>query len=152
MQQMSYLESKVMTATPQRLHLMLIEGAIRFGRLAETALKNDERVAAAAALARVIDIVGEMLAGVRENKTELNKRLTDVYWYIFRRVSEAKIQSDANILREALQLLEYERHTWLLVCEKFGGATSASVPPPPLSRSFDRTSAQGAKANVSWQA
>ena len=28
----SYLEAQVMTATPQKLRLMLIEGAIRFAR------------------------------------------------------------------------------------------------------------------------
>ena len=34
----SYLESKVLTAPPQRKHLMLIDGAIRFGRRADEAL------------------------------------------------------------------------------------------------------------------
>ena len=47
MQHSTYLESKVLTAPPQRLHLMLIEGAIRFGRQAEELLRKGERAAAA---------------------------------------------------------------------------------------------------------
>src|SRR5205085_10377507 len=122
MQTSSYLESKVLTATPQRLHLMLIEGAIRFGRQAEEALRSGEAVSADARLLRMIDIVGELLAAVRETKTELNGRLADVYWFVFRRVTEAKINSDAVALAEALRILELERQTWQLVCEKFGGS------------------------------
>src|SRR4051794_26239723 len=121
MQTSSYLESKVLTAPSHRLHLMLIEGAIRFGRQADEALRRGETIAAAGPLSRVIDIVGELLAGVRENKSELNERLAEVYLFLFRRVSEAKINSDAAAMADALRILEIERQTWLLVCDKFGG-------------------------------
>jgi flagellar protein FliS len=118
-QNSSYLESKVLTAPPQRLHLMLIEGALRFGRQAEEALRRGDETAAAAPLLRVIDLVGEMLAGVRGQKSNLNKTLADLYWFLFRRATEAKINSDSAALAELLRLLEYERQTWQLACEKF---------------------------------
>ena len=57
-QNAQYLESKVLTAPPYRLHLMLIEGAIRFGRQAAEALERGDQVAAATPLMRVVDIVG----------------------------------------------------------------------------------------------
>jgi flagellar protein FliS len=139
-QHSQYLESKVLTAPPHRLHLMLIEGAIRFGRQAEILLRQGEAAAAAAPLLRVVDIVGEMLAAVRERKTGINKKLTELYWYLFRRVSEAKLSSDAEKLAEALRLLEFERATWHAVCERFGPGTSTTrpiektaLPPPGLS-------------------
>jgi flagellar protein FliS len=119
MQHSSYLESKVLTAPPQRLHLMLIEGAIRFGRQAEAALQRGDAVAAAAPLLRVIDILGELLAGIREEKTELNSKLSDLYLFMFRRASAAKINTDTAALADVLRVLEYERQTWQLVCEKF---------------------------------
>jgi flagellar protein FliS len=127
-QHSQYLESKVLTAPPHRLHLMLIEGAIRFGRQAEMLLRQGEPAAASAPLLRVVDIVGEMLAAVRERKTGINKKLAELYWYLFRRVSEAKLNSDSEKLAEALRLLEFERETWLAVCERFGSSTS----PTPL--------------------
>jgi flagellar protein FliS len=126
-QHSQYLESKILTAPPHRLHLMLIEGAIRFGRQAEAALGRNEQAAAAAALLRVIDIVGEMLAGIREQKTDVNQQLANLYWFLFRRVTEAKINADAAALAEALRLLEYERQTWQLVCEKFAATADKRV-------------------------
>jgi flagellar protein FliS len=123
-QHSTYLESKVLTATSHRLHLMLIEGAIRFGRQADEALRRGDRPAAAAPLLRVMDIVGEMLAGVRGQKSEINGTLTELYWFLFRLVSEAKLHSDAERLAAAMRLLEYERQTWQLVCDKFGAGES----------------------------
>jgi flagellar protein FliS len=114
----AYLESKIMTAPPHRLHLMLIEGAIRLGRQAAAAMAGGDQRAAGATLLRVIDIVGELLAGVRATRSEINDRLAQLYWYLFQRVSEAKINADPGKLAEALELLEYERQTWRLVCEK----------------------------------
>jgi flagellar protein FliS len=122
-QHSQYLESKVLTAQPPRLHLMLIEGAIRFGRQAEKSLRRGEGMAASGPLLKVIDILGEMIAAVREQKTDINKKLVELYWYLFRRVSEAKLHSDVEKLAEALRLLEFERETWLAVCDRFGAAT-----------------------------
>lgn len=156
MQNSTYLESKVLTAPPHRLHLMLIEGAIRFGRQADEALRRSEPAGASGTsadgpLLRVLDIVGEMLVGVREKKTELNQKLADLYLYVFCKVSEAKINSDAAALAEAMQILEFERQTWQLVCEKFGSTAGGAPHPAPHSRTFD-TADPRATARVSWQA
>lgn len=121
-QQSHYLSSKVFTAPAHRLHLMLIEGALRFGRQADAYLRQGDNAAAGNALVRTINIVGEMLAGVREGKSPIHRQLTDLYWFLFRRVTEAKIHLDAAKLEEALRLLEYERQTWLTVCNKFASA------------------------------
>jgi flagellar protein FliS len=131
---------------------MLIEGAIRFGRQADEALRRGDKVAAAAHLLRVIDIVGEMLAGVRSIKSELNQKIGDLYWFVFRRVSEAKINADPASLAEALRLLEFERQTWQLACEKLGTDSNSAAPTAPRARSFDSTSPRGKSTGVSWQA
>ncbi|MFO0791472.1 MAG: flagellar export chaperone FliS [Pirellulales bacterium] len=147
MQNSTYLESKVLTAPPQRLQLMLIEGAIRFGRQAEEALRRGEPTTAAAPLLRVIDIVGELLAAAREKESDLNQRVADFYLFLFRRVSEAKINSDPAPLAEALQLLDYERETWQLVCDKL--ASGEGVPRP---KSFDSSKSQATHQSMSWEA
>jgi flagellar secretion chaperone FliS len=111
---------------------MLIEGAIRFGRQAEEALRRGDTLAAAAPLMRVVNIVGEMLAGVRGQETELNRKIADLYLFLFRRVAEAKINDDVEKLSEALRLLDFERETWQLACDNQtsqepGSATQAPV-------------------------
>jgi flagellar protein FliS len=137
-QNTQYLESKVLTAPAHRLHLMLIEGAIRFGREAEVAMRRGEYEGVAAPLVRVIEIVGELLAGVRETKTELNQKIADFYLFLFRTISEAKVNDDVEKLSEALGLLEFERQTWQLVCDKLGtepvGATRPTQSPVAYAR------------------
>ena len=152
MQNSAYLESKVPTAPPQRLHLMLIEGAIRFGRRAEESLRRGDRVAAATPLLRTIDIVGELLAVVRANKSDLNKKIADQYWFLLRRVSEAKINADADALAEALRLLDFERQTWQMLCDKLASDPTSATPAAQTPRSFDATSSRGPKSGISWQA
>jgi len=151
MQHSSYLESKILTAPPQRLHLMLIEGALRFGRQAEDSLLRGDQAAAATPLLRAIDIMGELLAGAREKKSELNTNVGDLYWFLFRRISEAKINLDAAVLAEALRLLEYERQTWQLLCEKLSGGGTAT-PPAPHSPAFGSSRGQTPKPGISLQA
>jgi flagellar secretion chaperone FliS len=147
----SYLESKILTATPARLHLMLIEGAIRFGRQAQEAIARNDAPAASAPLLRVIDIIGELLAGVRHSTTELNQKLARVYLFLFCRVSEAKINSDPKALAEVLELLEFERQTWQLACDKLGAAIPGTTP-SPMSNAFAAGRANSPKSGISFQA
>ena len=151
MQHSSYLEAKVLTAQPHQLHLMLIEGAIRFGRQAQDALQRGEQIAAATSLLRIVDIVGELLAGVRENKSDLNRKISDLYSYLFRRVSEAKINSDALALREAMELLEFERQTWQLACDKLAAA-GAKAGHAPTSPNYGTSRNQSPKSGISFEA
>jgi flagellar protein FliS len=148
----SYLESKVRTAPTQRLHLMLLEAAIRFGTQAEAALGRGDEAAAAPPLSRVIDIMGELLASVRTNKSELNTKIADLYWFLFRRVSQAKINADAAPLSEALRLLEFERRTWQLLCDKLGSDSQGAKPAAPHLGTFDTRAVPGTNTRVSWQA
>jgi flagellar secretion chaperone FliS len=151
-QQGQYLESKILTAPPHRLHLMLIEGAIRFGRQAEKELEAANNVAAMSTLTRVLDIVGEMLAGIRQNKSEVNDKLAAVYWFIFRRVSEATLESDKTALAEVLRLLEFERETWQKVCEKLGAAGNAPATVPPPAHAMNAAHSATTSAGISLQA
>jgi flagellar secretion chaperone FliS len=151
MQHSTYLESKVLTAPPQRLQLLLIEGAIRFARQAEESLRNSDRVAASSSLLRTIDIIGELLAAARANKSELNKSVADLYWYLFRRASEAKINSDPAALAETLRLLDYERQTWQMLCDKLSADTQPG-PAAPHITAFGANRKVGLKSGFSLEA
>jgi flagellar secretion chaperone FliS len=124
---------------------MLLEGALRFGRQAADALARGDELAASAPLMRVVEIVGELLAGVRGKESELNDRLARFYWFIFQRVSDAKINSHPGKLAEAMSLLEFERETWQLVCDK---TTPSKAVPAPLGRGEAQPSASRLSLNA----
>jgi flagellar protein FliS len=130
----SYFEQRVLTASPHRLHLLLIEGAIRLGKRAEQSLQRGDRAEAAAPLARVLEIVGEMVAGVRRVKSDLNEQIEGLYLYLFRRVAEAKINDDVAKLAEAIRLLEFERETWQLACDQAASQSPEGAPQSPASK------------------
>src|SRR6516164_4956172 len=113
-----YVTSKVMTASSHQLHLMLIDGAIRNGRQADELLRGNNALAATAPLMRTLEIIGEMLAGVRRVEGKLNKQIESLYLFIYRCAAEAKINSDREKLAEAMKLLVYERETWRMACDK----------------------------------
>ncbi len=125
-----YLESKVKTASSAQLHLMLIEGAVRFARQAEQAMLRDEEAKANAALTKVIDVVAEMLAGVRHADTEINRRLEELYQYTFATAVSAYVNFDSGKLADVLRVLEFERETWRLACERVHA--SAAKPGAPI--------------------
>ncbi len=135
-QHSQYLESKVLTASPHRLHLMLIEGAIRVGRQAEQELCAGKNAAATARLMRMLDIVGELLVGVRQTRSETNDKLAALYWFVFRRVSEATINADAAALTEVMRILEFERETWQAVCDKLAASDNAPAAAPTPTHAF----------------
>ncbi|MGD9632288.1 MAG: flagellar export chaperone FliS [Pirellulales bacterium] len=144
-QRSQYLESKILTAPSHRLHLMLIEGAIRKGREAEAALRRGDVLAADAPAMRLIDIVSEMLVGVRQNKSQLNEQIAELYVFMFRLAGEAKVNDDADKLVELLKLLEFERQTWQQVCDKLGGEAAPTAPPrAPIASSLTTPAAPSA--------
>lgn len=114
-----YLDGKVLTASQPRLHLMLLEGALRFGRQAR-ALWDDpqEETEANALLARAMDIVEELCLGAAAGKHATSKQLEEQYAFLFRELSAARIHRDSGKLDASLRILEFQRETWKLVCEK----------------------------------
>jgi flagellar protein FliS len=117
----TYLETEVLTATPHRLHLMLIEGALRFGHRARQLLENDDREQAGEALIRCQQIVAQLMAGLnREQFPDLAPQIASVYFFAFRCLIDAHLQHDLAQLNDALSVLAVEQETWRQVCRKFG--------------------------------
>jgi flagellar protein FliS len=120
--------------------LLLVEGAIRFGRQALNHWENGHDGPGAEACSRCRAILSELLAGLRpEVAPELVKQVADLYGFIYRRLVEAQIRRDALALKDALRVLEEERETWRAV-------TRGSAPRPPVddaaSESLSRPAAQ----------
>jgi flagellar protein FliS len=148
-----YLETEVLTATPQKLHLLLIEAAMRFAERARRHWREGNREKAFQSLILAQDAVTKMLNGLsHENPTPLVQEVASVYNFIFRTLVDANCRHDERKLDEALRVLAVERETWRLVCQQ---NVEPPMPPeehpavpPPLSHGFH----QAASSSFSWEA
>ena len=126
----NYLEAQVLTATPQKLRLMLIEGALRHGRQAREHWQADRIWEGGEALTRCHEIVHELIAGLRrEVAPELVAQVGGLYAYMSRLLSTAHLRRDLVKLDEALALLDHERETWALVGRQLGESRAAAPAP-----------------------
>ena len=116
-----YLTTEVMTATPQKLQLMLIQGALRMAEQARQCWRQEDDAGAFEALQKCQQVIIEMLAGLRvEVEPELVKKVAGVYLFIFRTIVSAQIDHDEQQLAEVVSILEIERETWQQVCTELG--------------------------------
>jgi flagellar protein FliS len=121
-----YLVTAVMTATPQKLHLMLLDAALRQCEATRQAWKNLNADAARTALVKAQDIVTELLASLNYGEhPELTARIAGVYRFIFQMLVAAHVHEDAKSLADATQLLEIERETWRQYVEKSPAVATA---------------------------
>lgn len=125
-----YLKSAVMTATPEKLQLMLYDGAIRFARQAREALAVRNYEVSCEKLLRTQQIVTAMQDGLRpEVNATLCKQMSDLYGFIYARLVDANTRHDVAAVDEALQILEHQRETWRLLMEKTRELATPPVKP-----------------------
>jgi flagellar protein FliS len=133
----NYLRTRVMTATPEQLQMMLYDGAIRFAEQARAALVAEDYEKSYQAIARVQKILTEMSCGLKPDVLpELCEKLGALYSYVYRRLIDANVKHDPEALEEAITLLRYQRETWALLLDQLGktkaaaAATKINMPAP----------------------
>ena len=124
----NYLQAEVQTATPQKLRLLLIEAAIKNVHRTKKAWEDERFEAGFDSLSLAQDIVAELLSSLdKESNPELVGKIASIYVYIFRCLSEGGMTHDQQKMDDALRVLNTERETWRLVCEKFGSSVNGNT-------------------------
>ncbi len=115
----TYLKNKVMTASPEQLRLMLYDGAMKFCRQAQHATVQNDCEGMYHALLRAQKIVLELMNSLNhEVDPDLCDKMTALYSYIYRRLVDASLERDDQVIGECLNLIEYERQTWMMLMDK----------------------------------
>ncbi len=115
----NYLRTEVMTATPQKLQYMLIDAAIRNLQRGKHLRSENQHDEACEVLIRAQEIVTQILTGLnREVDPDLTRKVASVYMFVFRSLNEAQVGREDDKLDECIRVLEVERETWRLLCEK----------------------------------
>lgn len=136
-----YLENEVKSATPQRLRVLLIDGAIRFALLAQQHLDRGEDALAAAARGRCRAILAELLDSIT-GESEVSDTMRAVYTLTLTQFVTDEAKDPRQAIENLVEVLKVERETWQLVCEQL-----PEVPPEirmGQSQTADLTSADAA--------
>ena len=80
----AYLENEAKTATPQKLRLMLIDGAIRFARLAATAVESGDDADCCETTSRCRSIVSELIGSIHRPEEKLHQKIIAIYVFFSR--------------------------------------------------------------------
>ena len=124
-----YLKSAVMTASPEQLQLMLLDGAIRFTLRGKEALERNDVEGAFNGFERAQRITLELNNGLRrEVNPELVDQMAALYDFIYRRLIDANIHREIEAADDALRILRHQRETWAVLIEKLARENAQAIP------------------------
>lgn len=106
-----YKNSKVLTATPAELTLMLYEGAIKFCNVAMTAIDNKEIEKAHINIVKTERII-DHLRMTLDMKYPVAQDFERIYSYLSQRLVQANASKNREILEEVNGHLHEIRDTW----------------------------------------
>ncbi len=106
-----YNRSKILTASPAELILMLYEGSIKFCNIAIMAIEHNEIEKAHTNIIRVQKIIDELRATL-DMKYPVAQDFDRIYTYLLQRLLQANMKKDKEILEEIARHLRSVRDTW----------------------------------------
>ena len=106
-----YNNSKVLTASPAELTLMLYDGAIKFCNIAIMGIEQNDINKAHTNIRKVERIIEEFRSTL-DRRFAVAEDFDRVYVYLLRRLLEANLKKDKEILEEVNTHLRSMRDNW----------------------------------------
>ncbi|MDW5597017.1 flagellar export chaperone FliS [Conexibacter stalactiti] len=108
----AYRESAVLTAPPERLVVMLYDGARRFLYQAAVTMRNGDIQTSHERLRRAEAIIDHLLSTLDMSQGEVAQQLESIYVFCQRLLAEGRIRQDAEKLDQVSRLLSELRDAW----------------------------------------
>ena len=112
-----YKQNSVNMASRSTKLLMLLDGAVKYTKIARLCIINKDIPRAHKELVRVQDIFLELMITMDKN-TEYMQDMYNLYDFIKNQLSEANIKKDVKIIENTLPLIEEVRDLWYEVNKK----------------------------------
>lgn len=108
----AYKNNSVNYASKDQLLLLLLDGAVKFSKMARQAILDKEIMKSHENLVKTQDIFTELMITLDQSAGQWAKDIYKVYEFIKERLFEANIKKDITILDEIIPLIEEVRDTW----------------------------------------
>ncbi|MBS6506832.1 MAG: flagellar export chaperone FliS [Paraclostridium bifermentans] len=107
----AYKQNSVNTASKEQLLLMLVDGAVKYTKIARLAILDRNIERAHKELVRVQDIFLELMITMDRGSKAMDD-LYHLYEYIKNELARANMKKDIKIIDEVLPLIEEIRDMW----------------------------------------
>lgn len=108
-----YKNNSINYSSKEQLLLMLLDGAVRFSKIARQAISDNDVKKSHEFIIKTENIFYELIITLDvPNAGEWGQSMVSVYDFIIRRLKDANIKKDINIIDEVIPLIEDIRNTW----------------------------------------
>lgn len=107
-----YKNNAVNYASKEQLLLMLVEGAVKFCKMARQAIVDKDIEKAHDSLIRTQNIFSELMVSLDTTQGEWAVQLFNVYDFIKERLIDANMTKNLEIVDEVIPLVEDINETW----------------------------------------
>ncbi len=108
----AYKSNSVNYASKEQLLLMLLDGAVKFAKMARQAMLDKDVKSSHENLVKTQDIFTELMITLDQNAGEWAVNMYKIYEFIKERLFQANIKKDVKIIDEVMPLIEEVRNTW----------------------------------------
>ncbi|MBW6408584.1 flagellar export chaperone FliS [Clostridium weizhouense] len=108
----AYKNNSVTYASKDQLLLMLVDGAVKFSKIARQAIVDRNVKKAHDNIIRTEDIFTELRATIDTSAGEWAVQMFNVYGFINDKLFEANIKKDVEVIDQVIPLIEEVRDIW----------------------------------------
>jgi len=117
----AYKNNSVNYASKEQLLLMLVDGAVKFSKIARQALEDKNIIESHKNLVKVQDIFTELMISIDQNAGEWAKQIYRVYDFIKNSLVQINLKKDLKAMDELMPVIEDIRDTWHEAYDKSKG-------------------------------
>lgn len=114
----AYKQNSVNMASKEQLLLMLVDGAVKYTKIARLAIIEKDISRAHKELIRVQDIFTELMVTMDKSVGNYMQDVYNLYDFIKQELSRANIKKDVEIIDKVLPVIEEIRDMWHEVAKK----------------------------------
>lgn len=155
----AYLQTKVLSARPEELRLMLLDGALKFLHQARRGIEQNDHEQAFDGFTQCRAIILELMTTIdHEAAGPVGEQVKGVLSFMYTELVEARRERDIAKVDKVIGLLEYERETWVLAMEHLaqelrgtpaGPAVQSAAHPAPATPATPATPPQSGGFSIS---
>lgn len=113
-----YKNNSVNYASKDQLLLMLVDGAVRFAKVARQAIIDKDVKKAHYNLMKTQDIFTELIVSLDTKKASWTKQLLQIYTFIKKKLAQANMSKELKDIDEVMPLIEEVRDMWYEASKK----------------------------------